>query len=80
MSQRIRLALEILADAGQDGTTDSSFLARFALELLDLVRDGFATVEREVMRNRGYPEEIARIKITDAGLAAVESPSALTRH
>ena len=80
MSQRRRLALEILADAGQRGTTDSSFLARFALELLDLVRDGFATVEREILKKRGRPVETARVRITDAGLAAIESPSGLTRH
>jgi hypothetical protein len=42
MSRRTRLALEMLADAGQHGSTDPMFFARFIPELLDLVRDGRA--------------------------------------
>jgi len=76
MSCRTRLALEVLADAGQHGSTDCSFLARFTPELLDLVRDGLATVEREVVRARSYPVEVARVRITDAGRAVIERPSA----
>ena len=79
-TRRARLALEILADAGQRGTTDPSFLARFTPELLDLVHDGFAMVEREVVKVRCYPAEVARVTITDAGLQALEGPSALTLH
>src|SRR5215472_8629144 len=80
ISHRARLALEILADAGQRGSTDPSFLARFTRELLDLVHDGFASVEREVVKVRCYPAEVARVTITDAGLQALEGPSALTLH
>jgi hypothetical protein len=62
----------MLADAGECGCNDSTFVARFLLELLDLVREEFATVEREVKILRGWPIEFARIKITDAGLEALE--------
>jgi hypothetical protein len=64
--------LEMLADVGECGCNDSTFVARFLLELLDLVREEFATVEREVKILRGWPIEFARIKITDAGLEALE--------
>jgi hypothetical protein len=64
--------LEMLADAGECGCNDSAFVARFLLELLDLVREEFATVEREVKILRGWPIEFARIKVTDAGLEALE--------
>ena len=79
-TRRARLALKILAGAGQRGITDPLFLARFTPELLDLVHDGFAAVEREVVRVRGYPAEVARVTITDAGLQALEASSALTSH
>ena len=74
MSNRTQLALEMLADAGQQGSTDPMFLARFTRELLDLVSGGLATVERETKRDRGYPIEVAHVRITDAGVTAIESP------
>jgi hypothetical protein len=73
ISSKTQLALETLADTGQQGSTDPMFLARFTRELLDLVSGGLATVEREIKRDRGYPIEIARVRITDAGVAAIES-------
>jgi len=79
-TRRARLALEILAGAGQRGTTDPSFLARFTPELLDLMDDGLVTAEREITRSRGRMIEGARVTITDAGLQALEGPSALTLH
>jgi hypothetical protein len=80
MSQRRRRALEMLADAGQRGCTDSSFFARFTPELLDLVRDGLATAERQIMRNRGRTVEVALVRITDAGRMAIEGPVHFSWH
>lgn len=70
----------MLADAGQRGCTDSLFFARFTPELLDLVRDGLATAERQIMRNRGRTVEVALIRITDAGRMAIEGPAHFTCH
>jgi hypothetical protein len=70
----------MLADAGQNGCADPLFIARFTLELLDLVRDGLATVERETVRNRGRMVEVARVKITDAGRMAIEGLVCFTEH
>jgi hypothetical protein len=80
MSHRRRRALEMLADAGQRGCADPLFLARFTPELLDLVRDGLATAERQIMRNRGRAVEVARVRITDAGRMAIEGPVRFTWH
>ena len=75
MNHRLRLALEILADAGERGSTDVSFFSRFTPELIDLVESGFATAEREVVRRRGRPLEIVRIRITDEGRSAIGQAS-----
>jgi DNA-binding PadR family transcriptional regulator len=80
MSDRIRLALEMLADAGQHGSTDPMFLARFTPELLDLMSDGLATTEREIRITRGRPFEVARVKITDEGWRALEGQVSLDQH
>jgi hypothetical protein len=70
----------MLADAGQHGSADPSFIARFTPELLDLVSGGLATVQRETMRNGGRMIEIARVRITDTGRRAIENPTGLARH
>jgi len=77
MSDRTRLALEMLAAAGQHGSTDPTFLARFTPELLDLMSEGLATAEREIMITRGRPFESARVRITDEGWRALESQVSL---
>jgi hypothetical protein len=68
-----RGALGILADAPR-GLTESTMLAHgFTSEILaSLVRDGLATAVSETLRagDRTIKEE--RIKITDAGLRALE--------
>ncbi|HMA75256.1 MAG TPA: hypothetical protein VKP67_27775 [Xanthobacteraceae bacterium] len=70
----------MLADAGQRGSTNPFFVARFTSELLDLVGDGLAIAERATMRSRGRTVEVARIKITDAGRTAIEGPVRFTLH
>jgi len=80
MSHRLRLALEMLADAGAHGTTEFSFVSRFTPELLDLVRDGLATAEREVLRKGRRVIEIVRVRITDEGRRALEGQAGLIRH
>ena len=77
MSGRTRLALEMLAAAGQHGSTDPMFLARFTPELLDLMSEGLATAEHEIVVTRGRPFEGARVRITDEGWRALESQVSL---
>jgi hypothetical protein len=43
------------------------------------VREEFATVEREVKKVRGWPIEVARIRITAAGRTVVEKCVSLSR-
>lgn len=59
--------LGMLADAGERGRADDAFVSRFTRELLDLVSEQLATVEREVKIVRGWPLEFARLRITDEG-------------
>jgi hypothetical protein len=70
----------MLAAAGQRGRADPWFLAWFALELLDLVDGGFATVWPETMRARGRTVDVARVRITDAGRTAIKGPTRFTWH
>jgi len=70
----------MLAEAGQRGSTDPIFQARFTSELLDLVRDGLITTERATMKSRGRTVEVARVKITDSGRMAIEGPIRFTLH
>ena len=70
----------MLAGAGQRGSTDPIFQARFTSDLLDLVQDGLATAETATMRARGRTIEVARIKITDAGRVAIEGPVRFKLH
>jgi hypothetical protein len=66
-------ALGILAAAPR-GLTESTMLALgFTSELLaSLVRDGLATVVSETLRAGDPTNKEKRIKITDAGLRALE--------
>src|SRR5262249_24942631 len=80
MNRRLRLALETLAAGGQHGSTDPLFLARFTPELLDLVGNRLATVERELSGSGSQLVEAARVTITKAGLRAIEGPFPQARH
>ena len=71
MSDRLRLALEMLVDAGKHGSADVWFILRFTRELIDLLESGFATAEREVTKNGRRAVEIVRVRITDEGQRAV---------
>ena len=71
-NDRRRLVLEMLADAGEHGRSDPAFIAGFTPELLDLVGDGLATAEREIMISCGRPFEVACIRITEKGWRAIE--------
>jgi hypothetical protein len=53
------LVLELLAKAPR-GRASPMFLAQFTAELLDLVRNGLATVWPETVRARGRTAEVAR--------------------
>jgi hypothetical protein len=71
-NHRRHLVLEMLADAGEDGHSDPAFIARYTPELLDLVENGLATAEREIMISCGRPFELACIRITEEGWQAIE--------
>ena len=71
----LSLALEILADAGEQGRTDGWFLSRFTPELVDLLESGFATAEHEVVRRRDRYLEFVRVRITDEGRSAIGQTS-----
>jgi hypothetical protein len=80
VSSRQRQVLEMLADAGERGRADDPFLSRFTPELLALVKEELATVEREVKKVRGWPVEVARIRITDTGRKTIEKCVSLGRY
>ncbi len=75
VSPRQRLVLEKLANAGKQGHADSAFVARFLPELLNLVREQLATVEREIS---DQPFEFARVRITDKGRQTLEENASLS--
>jgi len=64
---RQRGVLELLAASGPHGRVDSLLLARFTVELLELVRDGLATAWPATVKTRGQRVHIVRISITDEG-------------
>jgi hypothetical protein len=68
-----RGALGILADAPH-GLTDGLMLAHgvTAKTIASLVRDGLATTRPETMKVGSTTIEVTRVKITDAGLRAIE--------
>jgi hypothetical protein len=80
VSSRQRHVLEMLAEAGDCGRADDAFLSRFTPELLALVKEELATVAREVKKVRGWPIEVARIRITDTGRKTIEKCVSLGRY
>ena len=72
---RLRLALEMLADSGAQGSTDVWFISRFTPELIDLLERGFATAEHEVVKRGHRAAEIVRIRITNEGRRAIGQTS-----
>ncbi len=67
-------ALEILADAGQNGATEAIMLARgFWREMLaELVLAGFAMAVSETIRTGGPTIKVERYRITATGRRALE--------
>jgi hypothetical protein len=74
LSAEQRLALEMLANAGEGGSTLDMLVANgFPAELLaDLVRDGLAIMQGETVKVDERMAEIIRVTITDAGQSAIE--------
>jgi hypothetical protein len=72
-----RRALDLLAELGLAGSTESALLARgFTVELIaGLVRAGFPTVVTETVMIGGRPTEIAYVRITETGCRALEGPT-----
>ena len=67
MNNSQKVALEVLANASEQGTIDSSFFSRFTFEPLDLMDSGFATAECEIAPNGRRAIEIVRVRITEEG-------------
>jgi hypothetical protein len=66
-----RRALRLLADA-PDGCTEAIMLAHgFTVVLVELIRDGLATVTTERVMVGARKVEVARWRITDAGRRAL---------
>jgi hypothetical protein len=74
LSVEQRRALEMLADAGEGGSTLDMLIANgFPAELLaDLVREGLAMMRGETVKVDERTVEIIRVMITDAGQIAIE--------
>jgi hypothetical protein len=74
LSAEQRRALEMLADAGESGSTLDMLVANgFPAELLsDLVCDGLAMMQGETVKVDERTSEIIRVMITDAGQSAIE--------
>jgi hypothetical protein len=72
---RRRLVLGKLAAAGEHGRKNSAFVPRYTPELVELVRGGLATAEREIGRTRGRPFGVTCVRITDVGCRAAKEGS-----
>jgi hypothetical protein len=75
LSAEHRRALELLADAGEQGCTGATFLA-YGLNvdtLAELVGGGLAVVHRQSSQAGEWPIEVARVMLTDTGRLAIES-------
>jgi len=74
LSAEQRQALEMLADAGESGSTLDMLVANgFPAELLaGLVSSGLAMMQGETVKVDERTSEIIRVMITDAGLSAIE--------
>jgi len=68
------------ADAGEHGSTDPSFLARFTPELLDVIDGGLAVAERGTITMGGRGVEVARVRITEKGRRVVENQITRSVH
>lgn len=69
-----RRALELLATAPRGLTEESlSFVHGFDVEVAGLVRDRLARAQAETVMAGGRAIEVVRVKITDAGGAALEA-------
>jgi hypothetical protein len=81
LSAEQRRALEMLADAGEGGSTLDMLIANgFPAELLaDLVSDGLAMMQGETVNVDERTSEIIRVMITDAGQSAIENRAPSTR-
>ena len=75
LSAEQRRALEMLADAGESGSTLDMLVANgFPAELLaGLVSDGLAMMQGETVKVDERTSEIIRVMITDAGRSAIEN-------
>ncbi len=66
-------ALELIASLPRGCTKGRLLADGFAADMLaDLVREGFATAQRETMRVGGRQIRVERYRITDAGRRAIE--------
>jgi hypothetical protein len=76
LSPEQRCALEVLADTGLNGATESILRAHgFTIDLLvSLVRAGLANAASEKVRVGDQWIEVARVRITDAGRRARIAP------
>jgi hypothetical protein len=74
LSEEQRRALEMLANAGEGGSTLDMLIANgFPAEVLaGLVSDGLAMMQGETMKVNERTVEIIRVMITDAGRNAIE--------
>jgi len=74
LSAEQRQALEMLADAGESGSTLDMLVANgFTAELLEgLVSDGLAMMKGETVKVDERTSEVIRVMITDAGQSAIE--------
>jgi hypothetical protein len=74
LSAEQRRALEMLAEAGEAGSTlDMLVASGFQAELLaDLVCEGLAVMQGETVKVDERTSEIVRVMITDAGRSAIE--------
>jgi hypothetical protein len=74
MNRDERRALALLADTGRNGTTDAILAAHgvTASMVTSLVRDGLAIAMTEHVRASTRMIEIVRVRITAAGMRAIE--------
>jgi hypothetical protein len=74
LSAEQQRALELLADAGEQGCTGATFLAYgFKVDILAaLVGGGLAVVQRQPPEGGEWPIEVARVVIMGSGRRAIE--------
>jgi hypothetical protein len=75
MTRDERHALSLLANANGNGVTQQLFAAHgFVVPMVDsLVNDGLATMSREQMNAGGKVVEVAKVRITECGRAALRA-------